>query len=263
VIQIDHHRFTARLARNEAEVRAAQRLRYRVFVEEMGAQVSAADAASGLERDRFDPYFDHLILIDNAAEPDDPCLGIVGVYRLMRGEVARSGPGFYGATEYDLTPLDRASRPVVELGRSCVHPDHRGGLALHHLWSALGAYVIGHRIEIMFGTASFHGADPAPLAEPLAFLFHHHLAPPDLRVRALPAGYVEMNAMPAAAIQRARAMAAIPALIKAYIRFGGFVGDGAWRDRDFNTVDVMLIMDTTRMQARYRDYYSKLGGAEL
>lgn len=258
-MKIDHSRFTVRLARAEEEVRAAQRLRYRVFVEEMGARASPEDAALRLERDRFDPWFDHLILIDNEARPEDPLDRVKGVYRLLRGEVARRGPGFYGATEYDLTRLAESPRRTVELGRSCVDPEYRGGLALHLLWSALGAYVIRHGIEIMFGTASFPGADPAPIAEPLAWLWHHHLAPPDLRVRALPRGFVEMNRMPAAAINRTRALQAMPALIKAYIRLGGFVGDGAWRDEDFNTVDVMLLMDTARMQARYRDYYSRAG----
>ncbi|HEU0221316.1 MAG TPA: GNAT family N-acyltransferase [Paracoccaceae bacterium] len=262
-MQIDQSRFTARLARTEAEVAAAQRLRYRVFVEEMGASTSPENAALRLERDRFDPWFDHLILIDNAAGPADPIDRVVGVYRLMRGEVARRGPGFYGATEYDLTRLLESPRRTVELGRSCVHPDYRGGLAMHLLWCALGAYVIRNRIEVMFGTASFPGADPEPLREPLAYLWHHHLAPPDLRVRALPGGFVEMNRMAPEAIVRPRAMQAIPALIKAYIRLGGFVGDGAWRDTGFNTVDVMLVMDTKRMQARYRDYYSRAGTIEL
>lgn len=256
---IDAQRFTVRLAGSEEEVRAAQRLRYRVFVEEMGATPDPADRAERLERDRFDAYFDHLILIDREAAAEDPLDRVVGVYRLLRGEVARAGPGFYGATEYDLAKFVATPRRTVELGRSCVHPDHRGGIAMHLLWSAVATYVISHRIEIMFGTASFHGADPEPLREPLAHLWHHHLAPPDLRVRALPRGFVEMNRMRPEEIVRPRAMQAIPALIKAYLRLGGFVGDGAWRDEGFNTVDVMLVMDTARMQARYRDYYTRIG----
>ncbi|MEL6235676.1 MAG: GNAT family N-acyltransferase [Pseudomonadota bacterium] len=261
MIQIDYQRYTARIAQDEAEIAAAQRLRYRVFVEEMGATPDPGDAALRLERDRFDPHFDHLILMDNALEVDDPLDRVVGVYRLMRGDVARAGIGFYGATEYDLGKLLTGPRRVVELGRSCVHPDYRGGIAMHLLWSALAGYVIRHEIEVMFGVASFHGADPEPLAEPLSYLWHNHLAPADLRVRTLPDHFVEMNRMPREAISPARAMKAVPALIKAYLRLGGFVGDGAYADVEFNTVDVCLVMDTTRMADRYRTYYEKAGQA--
>ncbi|MEM9047607.1 MAG: GNAT family N-acyltransferase [Pseudomonadota bacterium] len=261
MIQVDYQRFTARIAQSEAEIAAAQRLRYRVFVEEMGATPAPDDAAVRLERDRFDPYFDHLILIDNTVEAADPLDRVIGVYRLMRGEVARTGIGFYGATEYDLGKLLRGPRRVVELGRSCVHPDYRGGIAMHLLWSALAGYVIRHEIEVMFGVASFHGADPEPLAEPLSYLWHNHLAPADLRVTTLPQHYVEMNRMPAEAVSAQRAMKAVPALIKAYLRLGGFVGDGAYADTEFNTVDVCLVMDTTRMADRYRAYYEKAGHA--
>ncbi|GIX12171.1 MAG: ornithine-acyl-ACP acyltransferase [Paracoccaceae bacterium] len=255
-MQTDTNRLTARIARTPEEIAAAQRLRYRVFVEEMGARPSPEDAALRLERDPFDPYVDHLVLIDNALA-GDPLDRVVGVYRLMRDDVARAGIGFYSATEYDLGPLLASGRRMLELGRSCVHPDYRGGLAMHLLWSALGDYVVRHGIEIMFGTASFHGNDPGPLAEPLSYLWHHHLAPPELRVRALPGHHVEMNRMPAEAVDRLRALRAVPALIKAYLRLGGFVGDGAYVDPVFNTVDVFLVMDTQRMAARYRDYYGR------
>jgi L-ornithine Nalpha-acyltransferase len=258
-MQIDQNRFTTRIARDAEEVAAAQRLRYRVFVEEMGAQPSAEDAALRLERDAFDPHVDHLVLIDETLRPADPLDRVVGVYRLMRDDAARDGIGFYSATEYDLGPLIASDRRLVELGRSCVHPDYRGGLAMHFLWSALGDYVVRHGVEIMFGTASFHGHEVEPLAEPLSYLWHNHLAPPELRVRTLPQHFVEMNRMPAEAVSRPRAMRAIPALIKAYLRLGGFVGDGAYADPVFNTVDVCLVMDTARMTARYRDYYGRTG----
>ncbi len=257
MIQLDQTRFTVGLASTPEEVAAAQRLRYRVFVEEMGARPSPADADLRLERDRFDPHCDHLILIDTAACPADPLDRVVGVYRLLRGDVARRGPGFYGAGEYDLTPLIETPRPTVELGRSCVHPAYRGSLAMHLLWSALGAYVIRNGIEILFGTASFHGADPLPLAEPLSYLYHWHLAPEEIRVRVRPPNGVPMDRIARDAVARPRALQAIPPLIKAYLRLGGVVGDGAWVDRPFNTVDVCLVMDTGRMQARYRDYYGR------
>ena len=108
----------------------------------------------------------------------------------------------------------------------------------------------------MFGVASFHGTDPAKISQALSFLHAKHLAPPDLRVRALPEHYLSMDIISADNINRKSAMLQMPALIKAYLRLGGFVGDGAYVDHDFNTIDVCLLMDTARMTARYRDYYT-------
>ncbi|MEL7137647.1 MAG: GNAT family N-acyltransferase [Pseudomonadota bacterium] len=256
-MQVDAGRFTVRLAASEAEVAAAQRLRYRVFVEEMGASVSPEDAAVRRERDRFDPYFDHLILIDNENEDPDLELGVVGVYRLMRGASARDGIGFYGEGEYDLARLKAQDTEILELGRSCVDASHRGGSGMHLLWTGLGRYVDEHDVGILFGVASFHGDSTEPLAHALSYLHHRHLAPLDLRVRALDNSFAPMDIVAADAVDGKEALRQIPALIKAYIRLGGFVGEGAWVDHEFNTVDVCLIMDTTRMVQRYRQFYSR------
>lgn len=254
-MKLEEGRFLVKIADQSSEVEAAQRLRYRVFVEEMGATVSAEDRALKIERDRYDPYFDHLILLDREAQ--DPENNVVGVYRLMRGEQARSGIGFYGASEYDLSKLVKLGRETVELGRSCVAADHRGGPAMHLLWSGLSEYVQSRGIEVMFGVASFHGADPDALAAPLSYLYHNHLAPEDLRVRTIEPHFVEMDRLPADQVTRVEAMRSTPTLIKAYLRLGGFVGDGAFVDHEFNTVDVCLLMDTTRMTERYRSYYTR------
>ncbi|MEM1383777.1 MAG: GNAT family N-acyltransferase [Pseudomonadota bacterium] len=256
-MRIDAGRFTVRLAETEADVAAAQRLRYRVFVEEMGAQASADDAALRQERDRFDPYFDHLLLIDGECDDADLPNGVVGVYRLLRGSKAREGIGFYGATEYDLDLLHRYPGETLELGRSCVDAKVRGGAGMHLLWTGLGRYVELHQVSILFGVASFHGASTGPLAQALSYLHHNHLAPPDLRVRAIEGRYAPMDILPPEEVERPAALKQIPALIKAYIRLGGFVGDGAFIDYDFNTVDVCLLMDTARMVQRYRSFYSR------
>jgi putative hemolysin len=253
-MQIDASRYRVKLAETEAEREGAERLRYRVFVEEMGAEATPEQHAARREWDGFDAWSDHLILVDAAAGPPG---GVVGAYRLLGAEAAAAGPGFYGAGEYDLGPIVASGRPAVELGRSCVAREHRGGLAMHLLWNGLAAYVLDRGIELMFGVASFPGTDAAPLAEALAFLHHQHLAPPDLRVRALPDHYLGMDLMPRAAIDAPRALRAIPPLIKAYLRLGGFVGDGAWVDHKFNTIDVCVVMDTRRMTDRYRAFYER------
>lgn len=262
---VDAGRYVVRLAESAEEVAAAQRLRYRVFVEEMGATAAPDAAAIRRESDRFDPYFDHMLLIDRECDDPDLELGVVGVYRIMRGSVARGGIGFYGQQEYDLDLLLNYPTETLELGRSCVDAGYRGGSGMHLLWTGLGQYVTEHGISILFGVASFHGTDPNAIAHALSYLHHGHLAPEDLRVRAVASNYVDMAILPPEEVDRMEALKQIPALIKAYIRLGGFVGEGAYIDREFNTIDVCLIMDTTRMVQRYRSFYSrekKAGGAD-
>jgi putative hemolysin len=213
-----------------------------------------------LERDGFDAVFDHLLLIDTRRDPaalDD----VIGVYRLLPGDRLHPGGRFYSEDEYDLGPLRASGRRLLELGRSCVHPAHRGGTAMFHLWNALADYVLERGIEVLFGVASFHGIDPAPLAMPLSWLHHHHLAPEGLRVRARPDRFQRMDLVASDRLDRKAAMVAMPALIKAYLRLGGFVGKGAWIDRAFNTTDVCLVMDTARMSQRHRDYYIRKAGS--
>ncbi|MEM9144716.1 MAG: GNAT family N-acyltransferase [Pseudomonadota bacterium] len=262
-MRIDAGRFTVRLAESDRDVAAAQRLRYRVFVEEMGATASPEDAAARRESDRFDAHFEHLLLIDGECEDPDKEAGVVGVYRLMRGARAREGIGFYGADEYDLSKLVHYPTETLELGRSCVDVDYRGGAGMHLLWTGLGQYVSEHDIEILFGVASFHGRDPAPLAQALSYLHYNHLAPEPLRVRAAAGAYTDMAMLPPEEVSKIEAMRQIPTLIKAYIRLGGYVGDGAFIDHAFNTVDVCLLMDTTSMVQRYRKFYSRQRGGAV
>ncbi|MEM9473898.1 MAG: GNAT family N-acyltransferase [Pseudomonadota bacterium] len=246
--------FSLRLARTPEDVAAAARLRYAVFVEELGGDGPLVDHDARLEQDRFDPFFDHLILVDDARPADDR---VVGVYRLMRNDQAAAAGQFYSEDEYDLALLRDSGRPLLELGRSCLHRDYRGGTAMMHLWQGLAAYVEDHGVEILFGVASFHGTDIDTLAGPLSLLHHRHLAPPEMRVRALEAHFQPMDLMPEDAIDRAAAMRAVPALIKAYLRLGGTVGEGAFIDRPFNTTDVCLVMDTARINDKMRALYTR------
>jgi putative hemolysin len=242
--------FEVRLAQTPDELRAAQRLRYDVFVRELGGSGPLVDHDAELERDHLDPYFDHLLLIDKQRK------AVVGVYRLMREEMAIGAGGFYSEAEYDLTPLKGSGRKMLELGRSCLHADYRGGAGLHHLWSGLARYVTEHQIEIMFGVASFHGTNVDALAQPLSFLHHRHLAPDALRVKSHSKSYINMNLVDKLHLKRRDAMRQMPGLIKAYLRLGGCVGEGAFVDHSFNTVDVCLIMDTAQLSARQTRIYN-------
>lgn len=249
-------RLQVRLAESPEDLRGAQRLRYRVFVEELGAGGDMVDHAGRFEQDALDAYFDHLILVDPAVDPAS-LEHVLGVYRLLDGDTAARIGRFYGDGEYDLTPLRASGRRLLELGRSCVHPDHRRGAAMLLLWNALADYVLARGIEVMFGVASFPRADPRRHAQALAWLHHNHLAPPELRVRARPGHFQRMDLVAPGEIDRKAATEAIPPLIRAYLRLGGFVGEGAWIDHDFNTTDVCLIMDTARMSERHHEFYTR------
>tara|TARA_R110002110_G_scaffold172752_3_gene375554 strand:- start:1093 stop:1857 length:765 start_codon:yes stop_codon:yes gene_type:complete len=241
--------FAVRLAQTPQDLRAAQRLRYDVFVTELGGEGPMVDHAQRLERDRFDPFSDHLLLIDTRRD------AVVGVYRLMQNANAAAAGGFYSSAEYDLSTLLRSNRKLLELGRSCLHPDYRGGTGMHVLWSALAQYVAEHQIEVLFGVASFHGTDVHRLAAPLSLLHARHLASDCLRVRALEKSFQNMDLIPSVNLDRKAAMRQIPSLIKAYLRLGGCVGEGAYIDHAFNTVDVCLILDTTQINARQGRIY--------
>ena len=245
--------FETRLVASDAELRASQHLRYRVFVEELGGTGAGVDHAAQLECDAFDAYFDHLILLDHSRPPS---LGqVVGVYRLLRGDALPKGTAFYSEGEYDVTALKSSGRRLLELGRSCLHEDYRGGAAMFHLWQGLSDYIEAHQIEVLFGVASFHGTDVAAVSHSLAHLHHSYLAPEDLRPRAT--SYQPMDLVPQADIDRLKAMRDTPSLIKAYLRLGGFVGDGAFIDHDFNTIDVCLVLDTARLSQKHKDIYSR------
>ncbi|QGX98534.1 GNAT family N-acetyltransferase [Roseovarius faecimaris] len=244
--------FRVKLAENQEELEAAQRLRYRVFVQELGADGPLVDHERGLETDRFDAHFDHLIL-----QSEDRPGEVVGVYRLLRDDQAAKIGQFYSEDEYDLEVLKSSGRRIMELGRSCLDPAFRGGTAMYHLWNSLARYVSKHKIEILFGVASFHGTDPAPLAPALSLLHHRHLAPESLRPRARAEHYQDMNLLDEAALDRRAAMVQVPALIKAYLRLGGYVGEGAYIDHRFNTTDICLVMDTARMRQAQKNIYTK------
>ncbi len=237
------------LAQTEEDLNAAKRLRYQVFIEELGGSGPLVDHRNKLEQDRFDPYFDHLLLKESTSGT------VVGVYRVMRRDQAECAGGFYSASEYDLAPLLNSGRRLLELGRSCLHADYRGGPALFHLWSGLARYIADHDIEVLFGVASFHGTNPQELAAPLSLLHHRHLAPEALRVTARAAAFQRMDLIAEPDLDRRAAMLEVPSLIKAYLRLGGFVGQGAYVDHSFNTTDVCLILDTEKMNQRQARLY--------
>ena len=245
----------ARLAGSRDEVEAAQALRYRVFYEEMKATPSAQTAALRRDADDFDAVCDHLLVIDPARQ--DLPGGVVGTYRLLRRTQARAHGRFYSADEFDISHFEVYPDEVLELGRSCVERDYRNRPTMQLLWRAIAAYVFHHDIALMFGCASLPGTDPVSVGLQLSYLYYYHLAPPALRPRAVEERFVDMRILPREAIEPRAAVAAMPPLIKGYLRLGGFVGDGAVVDHQFNTTDVSIIVKTDLVTDKYYRHYDR------
>jgi putative hemolysin len=239
--------FLLRWARTEADLRAAMALRHRVFVQELGGQ-GGGQSSPGQEADEFDDHCRHLLLLDSLCDGQ-----VVGTTRVMTEDGARAAGGFASENEFDLSALRRSGRRLLEVGRTCLLPQHRGGSAMHRLWQGLAALVEEQRIELLFGLASFPGTDPAAIAQPLACLHHDHLAAEALR----PASRrtVPMDRLSRDALDRRAAVLAMPALVKAYLRLGGKVGEGAFLDPAFRCIDVCLVLDTAVMGPRARAIY--------
>jgi putative hemolysin len=244
-----------RIAVSAAEVEAVQALRYRVFYDEMGATPDPASATIRRDRDEFDAVADHLLVVDHAIDPGPA--GVVGTYRLIRREAAEQIGRFYSADEYDISRVVSFAGRVLELGRSCVDGAYRNRAVMQLLWRGIAAYVFRHQIDLMFGCASLPGTDPDALAMELTYLYYNHLAPPALCPRALPQRYVEMRRMDPALVDARRAIAQLPPLIKGYLRLGGFVGDGAVIDRQFNTTDVAVVVKTDLVTDKYYRHYER------
>jgi putative hemolysin len=252
-----------RLARGPREIWRAQRLRYRVFYQEMSAKPGVVSRMFRCDADRFDAACDHLLVIDHAARGrfGGTRSKVVGTYRLMRqGAAARLG-GFYSQSEYDLEPM-MAQHPALrflELGRSCVLQPYRTKKTVELLWHGIWAYVRHHRIDAMFGCASFDGTDPEALALPLSFLHHNALAQAGWQTRAQPEQYVAMDRLPAESVDMRLALRQMPPLIKGYLRVGARFGAGAVIDRQFGTTDVLVILPVAAIDRRYVDYYGEDG----
>lgn len=244
-----------RLASTQEELKAAQALRYRVFYEEMGAKADAATLAARLDQDEFDAIADHLLVVDH--DLGEGTESVVGTYRLIRQEAAEDFGRFYSESEYDISPLRTFPGRKLELGRSCTAAAYRNRMVMQLLWRGIAAYVFHYGIDLMFGCASLTGTDPDQLATELTYLASYHNAPEAIRPKALPERYVDMRRVPPDTIDPKQALMRLPPLIKGYLRLGGFVGDGAVIDSQFNTTDIAIIVQTDLVTEKYYRHYER------
>lgn len=248
-----------RLAETELEVEQAQRLRYTVFYEEMSAIPSPRMRETGRDFDKFDDVCDHLLVVDRDAHDEDGQPMVVGTYRLTREKDAMRVGGFYTSSEFDLSAMLRglpADTKYLELGRSCILKSYRsrpGTMQL--LWKGLMAYVARFDIDMMFGCASLPGIDVEEMALPLAYLHHFHPMPAQLRVKARPELFTEMNRLPKDVIDPREGIRSLPAILKGYVRAGCGIGEGAVVDRQFGTTDVFIYFPLSGLDARYKSRF--------
>ena len=247
-----------RLAQTAAEVRQAQKLRYRVFYQEGPAVPNPARLFARRDVDAYDAICDHVLVLDHAKR-ENPLNrpAVVGTYRLLRQPLAEEYGGFYTAGEFDIDALigRHANLQFLELGRSCVLAPYRNKRTVELLWLGIWAYVLQNRADVMIGCASLDGTEPKRLALPLSFLHHYARAPETWRARALPNRYIEMNRMSREAIDQKAALRMLPPLIKGYLRLGALVGDGAVVDHEFGTTDVLIVLPVAEIKQRYLEHF--------
>jgi putative hemolysin len=248
-----------RLAQTAAEVRQAQKLRYRVFYQEGPAIANPGRLFARRDVDAYDAICDHLLVLDHDARDGQNANrpAVVGTYRLLRQPVAEEYGGFYTAAEFDIGELiaRHANLQFLELGRSCVLAAYRDKRTVELLWHGISGYLRQNQTDVMFGCASLDGTEPKRMALALSFLHHYARAPEAWRARALPERYVEMNRMSKEAIDPKGALRMLPPLIKGYLRIGAYIGDGAVVDREFGTTDVLIVVPVSAIKKRYIQHF--------
>jgi putative hemolysin len=247
-----------RLAQTAAEVRQAQKLRYRVFYEEGSAIPNPGRLFARRDVDSYDAICEHLLVIDHT-EPDSHPVkpAVVGTYRMLRQPVAEEYGGFYTSSEFDIGELiaRHSNLKFLELGRSCVLAPYRNKGTVELLWHGIHGYVLQNRIDVMMGCASLGGTDPMQLALQLSFLHHYARAPEVWRAHPLTKRFVEMDRMSKESIDPKQALRILPPLIKGYLRLGAFIGDGAVVDHEFGTTDVLIILPMSAIKKRYVEHF--------
>lgn len=249
--------FKIRLATSAEEIHVAQKLRYLVFHQEMGAKLSVENRLAQIEGDSFDTICDHLLVIRESGKVHTELSvtdgSVIGTYRLLRQSVADQHQGFYSQAEFDVAPL-LARKPAfqfLELGRSCVLKDYRGLAVVELLWQGIWNYVRQHRLDVMIGCASFDGVEVEFHRQTLQYLLKKSMAPDDWQVQAQKARRLDLGMDSDAPMDMKQILSDLPALIKGYMRLGCYFAQDAVIDDVFNTIDVLVILPVSRINPRY------------
>lgn len=225
------------------DIRSAQRLRYAVFNVELGEGLDASDD-SGLDADPFDAYCDHLIIEDQESG------SVIGTYRLQTGDMAAAGIGYYSANEFDFSPYENIRHQVLELGRACIHADHRNRAVLDLLWSGISRYAESKGSRYLLGCSSLTSQDPAEGWALYMQLRNKYLAPAHLQTVPI---FPFLMPKP----QTLAAEAKCPKLFASYLTIGAWFAGPPALDRDFKTIDFLTILDLENLSRAGRKHFFK------
>lgn len=248
--------YEVRLTRNKEERRQVRQLRYDVFVEEEGA--SATDEQKNLreEYDAFDRYAEYLAVFHNGK--------IVGTYRIIDRNAAEKMGSFYTESEFNISKIKKVDGNIAEMSRACVNREYRdNALVMRMLWAGLGEYVVRRKIAILFGVASWVGTKPVESAQAISYLYYNHLTPLGLRATVLSENFADgvnpklsrMNILPREFVDETDARHQMTPLIKGYLRLGATFGKGVFIDKQFNSYDVFVMVQTKNIDAAYQKHF--------
>ena len=242
--------FTIKIAESNFEIKKAQSLRYKIFFKEKKIKKKSFKFLLQRDYDFYDKISDHLIIIDNNREIRD---NVIGTYRLLRGNCAKLYRGFYTEQEFDISNLKKnfSSKDILELGRSCVHPQYRSGIILKLLWQGISNYIKMYKIKILMGCASFHGTNPIKFKDEFSLLYENYRLPEDYDVKSLQSNEISFNKN----INHSTTLNKLPPLIKGYLRAGGMVSENFYIDMEFETIDYCVIMLTEKIVSRYQNKF--------
>ena len=242
--------FTIKIAESNFEIKKAQSLRYKIFFKEKKITKKSFKFLLQRDYDFYDKISDHLIIIDNNREIRD---NVIGTYRLLRGNCAKLYRGFYTEQEFDISNLKKnfSSKDILELGRSCVHPQYRSGIILKLLWQGISNYIKMYKIKILMGCASFHGTNPSKFKDEFSLLYESYRLPEDYDVKSLQSNEISFNKN----INHSTTLNKLPPLIKGYLRAGGMVSENFYIDTEFETIDYCVIMLTEKIVSRYQNKF--------
>jgi len=242
--------FTIKIAESNFEIKKAQSLRYKIFFKEKKIKKKSFKFLLQRDYDFYDKISDHLIIIDNNREIRD---NVIGTYRLLRGNCAKLYRGFYTEQEFDISNLKKnfSSKDILELGRSCVHPQYRSGIILKLLWQGISNYIKMYKIKILMGCASFHGTNPSKFKDEFSLLYESYRLPEDYNVKSLQSNEISFNKN----INHSTILNKLPPLIKGYLRAGGMVSENFYIDKEFETIDYCVIMLIEKIVSRYQNKF--------
>jgi putative hemolysin len=242
--------FTIKIAESNFEIKKAQSLRYKIFFKEKKIKKKSFKFLLQRDYDFYDKVSDHLIIIDKNREIRD---NVIGTYRLLRGNCAKLYRGFYTEQEFDISNLKKnfSSKDILELGRSCVHPQYRSGIILKLLWQGISNYIKMYKIKILMGCASFHGTNPSKFKDEFSLLYESYRLPEDYDVKSLQSNEISFNKN----INHSTTLNKLPPLIKGYLRAGGMVSENFYIDTEFETIDYCVIMLTEKIVSRYQNKF--------